>query len=228
MEESFVKILCKDSEDWLSKRFIGGSSASVILGLNHYKNKRELYDELMSDEPKESIDTPFTRYGHEAEPHLRNLFALHHPELKVIPPNDKEPIILQSKAYPFMTGTLDGELVDIETGKKGIYEGKTCLVSNSSTLQDWKEDNIPDTYYCQLLHYFAITHYDFAYLYVELRWERYDEKGHKSVYSQLKEYYFIRQNCQADIDILVEAEKEFYTNHIIAKKRPNDSITLNI
>ena len=220
-ELPYIEIRCKGEEDWLSNRGLGGSSASIVLDLNPYRNKRDLYDELTNPSTNKGFSNERTIYGHNAESPIRMLFRLHHPELEVIDPYDEEPVILKSKEHPFMTATLDGKLIDKESGRKGFYEGKTCHIMNYAQLLEWK-DKIPQTYYCQVLHYFAVTKCDFCYLKAELIWERV-ENGVKKVKSEIREYYFTYEGCKEDIDILVSAEVDFMENYVNKGIRPRDS-----
>ena len=224
----FIEIKCKSHNDWLSKRKLGGSSASICLDLNPYRNKRDLYDELTNSKKEDSSTNELTIYGHKAEAPIRELFKLHHPEYQVIDPNDEQPTILQSKENPFMTVTLDGTLIRLKDNAKGVYEGKTCHIRNNSQMAEWK-DQIPQTYYCQICHELAVTGYTFAILVVELIHERYDEKGIKNSYSQIKEYYFERnESMEEDIKILVNAEKDFNSKYLEKGLRPKDTIVIDL
>lgn len=227
MKKPYIEIHCKSHSDWLSKRKLGGSSASVCLDLNPYKSKRELYDELTSIKKEDSATNELTIYGHKAEPLIRDLFKLHHPEYEVVDPNDNEPTILQSKENEFMTVTLDGTIKRLSDKKLGVYEGKTCHVRNSTQTSEWK-DQIPQTYYCQVLHELYVTGYSFAIVCVELIWEKEDDKGNHNSYSQIREYYFDRKDCEEDIKILVEAEKDFWINYVEKGIRPKDSIVVEL
>lgn len=81
-----IKRIQFDSFDsWLNARHgIGGSDASAVLGLNPYKTNIELYLEKTGQRTAPDIsDKDYVKYGHDAEPLLRSLFALDHPEYKV-------------------------------------------------------------------------------------------------------------------------------------------------
>ena len=78
-----IKRIQFDSFDsWLNARHgIGGSDASAVLGLNPYKTNTELYLEKTGQRTAPDIsDKDYVKYGHDAEPLLRSLFALDHPE----------------------------------------------------------------------------------------------------------------------------------------------------
>ena len=114
----------ENEQQWLKGRMngIGGSDASVTIGRNPYKSNVELYEEKIGKAVPEDIsDKPCVIYGNKAEEPIRELFQADHPEYKV---DYHEFRILQSKKYPFMQASLDGELTD-QDGRNGILEIKT-------------------------------------------------------------------------------------------------------
>ena len=148
-----------DEAAWLKGRMngIGGSDASAIVGMNPYKSNIELFEEKTGRRIELDIsDKPYVIYGKKAEEPIRELFKLDYPEYQV---EHHEFRILQSKAYPFMQASLDGELTD-QDGRKGILEIKTTNILQSMQREKWK-DRIPDNYYIQVLHYLLVTGYDF-------------------------------------------------------------------
>ena len=69
--------------DWLEarKNRIGGSDASAVLGINPYKTNIELWQEKVGIlTPDDISDKQYVRYGHSAEPLLKELFKLDHPQ----------------------------------------------------------------------------------------------------------------------------------------------------
>lgn len=108
-----------------TKNGIGGSDVASVLGVSPYKTNQQIYDEKAGlKEPENIDDKPVVKYGHDAEEPLRQLFMLDHPEYALF--HDSY-MILQSTEYPFMQVSLDGELTDVNTGEKGIYEEKQRL-----------------------------------------------------------------------------------------------------
>ena len=88
-------------EDWLKarSRSIGGSDAAAIVGASPYKTNIELWEEKTGRRSSPDIsESPFVKYGTEAEEHLRALFALDFPGYKVsYEPNN----IWLNTEYPF-------------------------------------------------------------------------------------------------------------------------------
>lgn len=194
---------CKNRESWLKNRakYLGGSDAACILGLNPYKSNLDLYREKIGlVAPPDLSDNEAVIYGTKAEEHIRALFALDHPELKV---EYVENNSWHNDKYPFAAASLDGTLAD-EPGRKGILEIKTAIISNKAHAELWN-NRIPDNYYCQILHYFMVTEFDFAVLRARLRYEYPNNK-----YFIERDYYIERSECEEDIATLIEKEAAFY------------------
>ena len=194
---------CKNHDSWLKHRkdFIGGSDAACILGLNPYKSNLDLYREKIGlVAPPDLSGNAAVEYGTKAEEHIRALFALDHPELKV---EYVENNSWHNTKYPFAAASLDGFLTT-EDQDKGILEIKTAIISNKAHAELWN-NRIPDNYYCQILHYFMVTEFDFAVLRARLR---YEYPGNK-FYTE-RDYYIERSECEEDIATLIEKEAAFY------------------
>lgn len=197
-----MKIL-SSREDWLEVRthYIGGSDAAAVLGLNPYKTNLELWQEktgLM--QPEDIGDKPYVKYGHEAESHLRELFALDFPEYEV---GYEENNIWFNDSCPFAHASLDGWLTDSE-GRRGILEIKTTNIPQSMQKEKW-DHRIPDNYYIQVLHYMAVTEFDFVILKAQLK-----TVFDGNPYLQTKHYKIERSEAQEDIDYLMRKEAEFW------------------
>ncbi len=195
-------------EEWLEerKKGIGGSDAATILGLNPYKTSIQLWEEKTGRKQAEDIsDKPYVQYGTKAEDHLRELFKLDFPQYEV---SHQENTIIKHPTYPFLFASLDGQLVDKETGELGVLEIKTSEILRSMQKEKWKE-KIPDNYYCQVLHYLNVTGYSFAVLKAQLR---YDYNG--DIRLETKHYIIKRQEVEEDIKLLCEKEIEFWTKYV--------------
>lgn len=190
-------------EEWLQarKNHLGGSDASSCVGMNPYKDNVTLWEEKMGlIMPEDISGEAYVRYGIEAEAHLRALFALDYPEYQVL--YDENNMFLNSD-YPWMHASLDGELID-QKGRHGILEIKTTTIQQGLQMEKWN-NRIPDNYYCQVLHYLAVTGYDFAVLKAHLRMEWPDEL--KIV---TRHYFIERAEVEEDIQHLIEAERGFW------------------
>lgn len=210
-----------NEEEWLKakKDCIGGSSASAISGQNNWKSNLDAYREIIGvKEPENLDDKEAVQYGKEAERHLRGLFALKHKELEVIDPPEKGFDLIINDERPYMCGTLDGTLVERSSGRKGVLEIKTADTTRLSSKETWRE-GIPLNYLIQVLHYLAITGYEFAYLFAELKYVVVDEKtGYRDDRSTLRCYEIIATD--EDKKELIKREQEFYENYIKERKEP--------
>lgn len=214
---AFTLINCSSREDWLRSRTngIGGSDASAVVGRNPYKTNIDLFEEKTGRRRAEDISgKPYVIYGHKAEPLIRQLFELDYPEYSV---GYSEFSIFRSKKYPFMQATLDGMLVEKETGRRGILEIKTTNILASQQREKWK-DRVPDNYYLQVLHYLIVTGWDFAILRALLRSDWNDGMDRRGA---IRNYYIDRSDPQvkADIDYLINEEIKFW-EYVEAGRRP--------
>ena len=198
-----IKRIQFDSFDsWLNARHgIGGSDASAVLGLSPYKTNVDLYLEKIGQRvPADISGEDYVRYGHDAEPLLRSLFALDHPEYKVEYFGDN---MIRNEKCPCAHASLDGELTD-QDGRKGILEIKTTNILQSMQREKWR-DQIPDNYYIQVLHYLLVTEYEFVGLRAQLK-----SVWHGQIRLETKDYHIERSDVEEDIEILRQAEEEFW------------------
>ncbi len=189
-------------EDWLNKRtsFVGGSEAAALVGRNPYMTNIDLYRIKTGQQARENIDNKdYVIYGHNAEPHLRELFALDYPEYKVGYVDNN---MWLNDEYPFAHASLDGWLTD-QDGRKGILEIKTTNILQSMQKEKW-DHRIPDNYYCQVLWYLGVTGFEFAVLKAQLK---YDYDG--DIFLTTKHYYIDRAEVQDDIDYLMQRGAAF-------------------
>ena len=200
-------------EEWLRarKNHIGGSDAASCVGRNPYKDNVQLWKEKMGlVEPEDISDKPYVRYGTEAEQYLRSLFALDHPEYAV---TYDENNMFRNDRYPWMHASLDGELTD-ERGRHGILEIKTTEILRSSQWEKWR-GRIPDNYFCQVLHYLAVTEWEFVVLRAQLKSQR---AGAMMI--ETRDYIIERADVEADIRCLVDAERRFW-EYVQSGRRPD-------
>lgn len=203
-------------DEWLKHRqkYIGGSEASAILGLNPYMSNTELFDIKTGIIIPEDISAkPYVQFGVSAEPLLRELFKITYPQYEMGYVENNSWI---NDKYQYAAASLDGWLTEKETGRKGIWESKTCEIVSSMHKEKWNK-KIPDNYYVQLLHYFHVREdCEFAKLTALLTY-KFDEL---EVYQQIKHYHIERSDVESDIRYLAGEEKRFYQN-IKTGKRPN-------
>ena len=195
----------KTHEAWLQERQngLGASDAGTILGVNPWKTNVQLWEEKTGLRKAPDIsDKPYVQYGKQAEQHIRELFALDHPEVAVFYDSPYK-IIWREGMWLFCTP--DGELVSRETGKKGGLEIKTTEIMNASKWKEW-DGRIPDQYYAQVLHQMLATGWEFVWLRAQIKFTTRD--GEKR--AETRDYYIAREDVEEDLKALLEAESAFW------------------
>ena len=205
-------VIYEGRDAWLKGRAkrIGGSDAAAILGKSPYMTNERLWEIKTGRREQEDIsDKAVVQYGIAAEDHLRELFKLDFPDIYTayVPYN-----LFLNPEFPFAHASLDGWLS--KDGRLGILEIKTALINGSLQREKWN-DRIPDSYYCQVLHYLMVTGFDFAILKAQLKYEFPDELP----YLQTRHYLIERSDVENDIAYLAEKEREFWQN-VIDDVRP--------
>lgn len=198
-----------DEETWLERRRegIGGSDSGAILGMNKYATPLSVYVSK-----KGLIDSGLNKnnrsikWGKMAEAAIRDGLAKDL-DLHI----ETAPVMFTSRGNPFMLADLDGLIFVPEAreinGKtvKGIggLEIKTATSRNT----EFGNDEIPDSYYCQVQHYMAVTGLDWFVLAVLI------DKADGRIYVVPRSDDFIN-------NILVPAEKAFWNDYILTDTMP--------
>lgn len=186
---------------WLDGRKggIGASDAAAAVGLSPWKTNYELWAELTGKKtPKDVSENSYVRFGHDAEPHIRALHMVEHPEYEL---EYNEFGIVRQTERPWLKATLDGELTEKETGRKGVLEIKTGTLTNKLQWQAW-DGKVPQYYYCQILHQLLATGYEFVNLKAYLKRLNGD--------AVIKNYEFERKDLEADLVWLLQKETDFW------------------
>lgn len=194
----------KNHDEWLKerKRGIGASEASAVLGLNPWQSNTDLWRIKTGRKNAEDISyKACVQYGKHAECYLRELFRLDFPQYDI---DYHEFRMYANDNNPFMFATLDGELTDIQSGKRGVLEIKTTEILNSSQWDKWNEC-IPQYYYIQVLHQLAVTGFDFVILLAQIK---YTKNG--DLFKTTRHYTIQRKNVLAEIDYIIGKEQEFW------------------
>lgn len=207
------KTILNSREEWLEHRLngIGGSEISAVIGCNPYMTNVDLWKYKTGQLETEDIsDKSYVKYGTNAEPLLRELFKLDYPEYEVFYEENNS---FKNDKYPFALASLDGWLVERETGRKGVWECKTTNILQSMQKEKWN-GRIPDNYYCQVLMYMAVIEADFAVLKAQLKTEFNGE-----VYCQTKHYKIERSDVEQDIEYIMQKGAEFW-EYVKTRKQP--------
>ena len=196
----YRKLACtKDmtKEDWLSMRRngIGGSDAGAIAGMNPYCSAYSVYFDKIGVVPEKEVNEAM-RIGTDLEDYVAKRFTEQTgKKVRVCK------YILQSTENPFMIADVDRMLV----GENAILECKTTINRDGYTFEG---NDFPAYWYCQCLHYLAVTHADRIYL---------------AVLVFAKGLFVItinRKDVQKDINALVNIERRFWYEHVVAEVPP--------
>lgn len=198
-------------EEWLQGRTasIGASEAAAVLGISPFLSNVDLWKEKTGKTKRADMQkNAAIAYGVRMEPILRGMFAAQHPEMKL---NYFRYDLLFQKGTPWITATLDGELTEIESKKKGVLEIKTVQATGKKVWDAWR-DAIPSYYYAQLCHQLNATGFEFAILYAHMKKLDGD--------SELRAYRFERDECKEDMLYLQQKETEFWRRYVLKNVQP--------
>lgn len=183
-------------QEWLYERTkgIGGSDASIILGLNKWKTPFELWLEKTGQSNLEDSAGEAAYFGNILEDVVakefevrsgkkvrRNNFMLRHPE------------------HEFINANIDRKVV----GEDALLE---CKTASAYLAKDWEDDEIPDAYMIQVQHYLGVTGYAHAYIAVLVGGQR-----------------FIWKDIKRDeelIQMIFDAEVHFWNHHVLGNIPP--------
>lgn len=202
----------KDVDQWhqLRGKGIGGSDAGIVMNVSQYRTPYELWEEKTGKVKREFVTNEAIEKGNVLEPVMFELFKiLYGNRYEVI---DTKNISLSSKQFPFLRANLDGALINKQTGQKGVLEIKSTTIQNVSMLKKWKQDDLPITYYFQVLHYLYVTGFDFAIVYaiLDIPWSNQQET---------RVVELNKADLEADIEILIKTERWFW-NKVVTKTPP--------
>ncbi|GAA6412043.1 YqaJ viral recombinase family protein [Blautia coccoides] len=192
-------------EEWLRTRRdgIGGSEASIIMGVSPFATRRDLYYDKRGIKPANMDPEEENWVAKEVGNRLEELVAVMFSKktgLEVFP--DKH--MYFHPLFPFMKADLDFEIY-LPTGKKGILE---CKTTNYNCQYKWHDNAVPVNYEWQCRHYMAVMNVDVVYI--------------ACLYGNNDSEYFIRK-IERDLDIeqeLIKAEQEFWENYVQAGVEP--------
>lgn len=195
MVQNFVSTAEMSRDEWLEARRsgIGGSDAAVILGFNKWKSPFQLYLDKTGG-PLEETDNEFIYWGNVLEDVVAKEFQAR--TGKRVRRMNK---MLRHPEHDFMTANLDRVIV----GEKAFLE---CKTTSAYKVGEWDGEDIPAAYLCQVQHYLAVTGFEKAYIAVLIG-------GNKYVWKEIK-------RDQELIDIMIDREKDFWENHVLAEIPP--------
>jgi len=141
-------------KEWHEQRLngIGGSEASIILGINPWQSRLELWNTKVNRIIKETEEDNIRfELGHIFEPRIAEHYT------------KKTGRILETRGqkvhpkYSFINGNVDREIVKSKRSEPGILEIKT-----KGAFVDWHGEEIPPYYIAQLQQYLAVYGYNWG------------------------------------------------------------------
>ncbi len=184
-------------DQWLKNRKsgIGGSDAGAIMGVNPYRGAYSVWaDKLGKTDPVE--DNEALRQGRDFEDYVARRFT-EKTGLRV----RREYGMLRSDAWPWMVANIDRRII-------GERAGLECKTSRDIHMKRYKNGDFPLEYYCQCLHYLAVTGWDMWYLAV-------------LVYgTDLLTFEIKREDVEDDIGALIQAEDSFWHEYVMPERQP--------
>lgn len=155
MNISKIPIQDMSREEWVAarKNSIGGSDAATVLGLNPYSSPYALWAEKTGALTPEDISgKEAVRLGVFLEPYVAQRFC-EETGKKV----RRENYILRNDEYPWAHANVDRLVI-------GERAGLECKTTSALNLRKFKGGEYPANYYCQCMHYMAVTGYEKWYL----------------------------------------------------------------
>jgi len=176
----------QDRAAWLKARNagIGGSDASVIVGVNKWKSPFALWMEKTGQAEPESLeDNEYVYWGNVLEETVAREFT------KRTGKEVHRRGLLQHDTIPYLLASVDRIVV-------GENAGLECKTANGFAAKLWEGDEVPDAYYVQCQHYIAVTGAERWYIAALIG-------GNHFVWKCI-------ERNEDDIKALMEAEAEFW------------------
>ncbi len=180
-------------DDWLALRrnSIGGSDAAAIAGMSDYASPFSVYAEKIGI-AREAEDNEAMRQGRDLEDYVARRWC-DATGKKMSRCN----FLLKNPAYPWAHANIDRQVV----GENAGLECKTTTVLNTRI---FKTGEFPEKYYCQCVHYLAVTGADRWYLAVLVLGREF--------------HTYVLERDQEEIDALMAMEEEFWQH--VQKREP--------
>ncbi|MCY9197329.1 YqaJ viral recombinase family protein [Bacillus atrophaeus] len=196
--EVFASTADMSRDEWLLERRkgIGGSDASVILGINKWQTPFELWLDKTGQVPVSESGSEAAYFGSLLEDIVAKEF-----EVRSGKKVRRRKAMLRHPKHDFILANVDRMIV----GEKAILECKTTSAYN---LKEWEDDEIPDSYIVQVQHYLGVLgpEYKKAYFAVLIG-------GNKFVWKEI-------ERDDELIAMIFQAEIEFWNDKVLSGKAP--------
>lgn len=195
LPEDIEVIQYKDGDDWLEirKLGVGGSDIAKVIGESNYGCNVDVWNDKVNG--SEFKGNRFTDWGHRLEPIVADKFADSHKEFQVLE-------LERTLKRGYSLANVDRLIYHPEKGY-GILECKTTSTYN---YKEWTGEEVPQEYFCQVMHYLAVTGLKYAYINCLIGGNDYKE-------------FFIERDEEA-CEILLNSADEFWKNYVLTKNCP--------
>ena len=182
-------------EDWLAQRrkTIGGSDAAAIVGLSRYSTPYTIFMDKTGRLP-DKPDTEAMRLGRDLEDYVAKRWQ-EATGKKV----RRLQAMLYNPMYPFAHADVDRMVI-------GEDAGLECKTTSTLDVKQFNGVEFPEKYYAQCVHYLAVTGLKRWYLAVLVFGRGFFE--------------FTLERDQLEIDALMTAEAEFWTENVAEDNPP--------
>lgn len=189
------KIKTASQDEWkaLRRGYIGGSDAAAVVGLNHFTSPWSLWAEKTGAVPGFDGNLA-TEVGTYLE-----AFVAHKFEEETGKKVKRCNFSLINDKYPWAIANIDREVVGEDAG----LEIKT---TSELSMKRFKNGEYPEQYYCQCVHYMAVTGKARWYLAVLI--------GNRDF------RIFLIERDEAEIQALMDAEKAFWNGYVLTNTPP--------
>lgn len=176
----------KNRDEWLAirQKYIGGSDAGAVVGLDSFKSPYSLWAEKTGKIPAFEGNIT-TKVGAYLEELVAQMFT-DETGKKV----RKKNFTVINDNYPFACANVDRMIV----GEKALLEIKTT--NSVPVMRKCRNGEYPEKWYCQMMHYLAVTGLEKAYL---------------AVLIECREFkIFELSRDEEEIEALMRAEADFW------------------
>ncbi|MFT4430810.1 YqaJ viral recombinase family protein [Bacillus velezensis] len=196
--EVFASTADMSRDEWLLERRkgIGGSDASVVLGLNKWRTAFELWLDKTGQVPVSESASEAAYFGSILEDIVAKEF-----EVRSGKKVRRKKSMLKHPEYDFILANVDRMIV----GEKAILE---CKTTSEYNLKEWENDEIPADYIVQVQHYLGVLgpEYKKAYFAVLIG-------GNKFVWKEI-------ERDDELIEMIFTAEVEFWNTAVLGGVAP--------
>lgn len=143
---AITKIATANHEEWkaLRSRYIGGSDAAAVVGLNRFSSPYSLWAEKTGRTP------PFEgNLATDVGTFLEDFIAKRFETISGKKVRRENRSFLNDK-YPWAIANIDRDIV-------GEDAGLECKSTSALNLKRFKGGEFPENYYCQVVHYLAVS-----------------------------------------------------------------------